>query len=136
MVEVTTEYQGQLHTRIQHGPSADVLETDAPTDNQGKGERFSPTDLVSAALSSCILTVMGILADRHGWPLAGTTATTRKHMADDPPRRIGRLEVELHFSPGIPAEARQPLLRAAETCPVSHSLHPDLGVELTAHWPA
>ena len=135
MVEVTIEYEGELHTRAQHGPSAAELETDAPTDNHGKGERFSPTDLVAAALGSCMLTVMGILAERHGWALAGAKATTRKGMTEDPLRRVGRLEVELSFPPGLPLEARQPLLRAAETCPVRQSLHPDLVVELAANWP-
>ena len=66
MVEVVIEYSGELHTRAVHGPSRAEIETDAPTDNHGKGERFSPTDLVAAALGSCMLTVMGILAERHG----------------------------------------------------------------------
>ena len=135
MVEVTIEYEGGLHTRARHGPSAAELETDAPSDNHGKGERFSPTDLVAAALGSCMLTVMGILAERHGWALAGAKAVARKGMAEDPLRRVGRLEVELSFPPGLPQEARQPLLRAAETCPVRQSLHPELVVDLQANWP-
>jgi uncharacterized OsmC-like protein len=78
---------------------------------------------------------MGILAERHGWALAGAKAVARKGMAEDPLRRVSRLEVELSFPPGLPQEARQPLLRAAETCPVRQSLHPELVVDLQANWP-
>ncbi|HIF95631.1 MAG TPA: OsmC family peroxiredoxin [Myxococcales bacterium] len=134
MVEVCIEYQGGLHTRAQHGPSQAAIETDAPTDNHGKGERFSPTDLVAAALGTCMLTVMGIVAERHDWPLVGATARVSKQMTADPVRRIGALAVELCFPAGLPEAARKPLLRAAETCPVKHSLHPDLRVEMHAVW--
>jgi putative redox protein len=134
MVEVAVEYSGELHTRALHGPSQAEIETDAPTDNHGKGERFSPTDLMAAALGSCMLTVMGILAERHAWPLAGATAHVRKRMSEDPVRRIGGLEVELRFPAGLPELARKPLLRAAEACPVKQSLHPDTAVEVKAIW--
>jgi putative redox protein len=134
MVEIRVEYEGGLHTRALHGPSRSSLETDAPVDNQGRGERFSPTDLVATALGTCMLTTMGILAERHGWPLAGTRARVEKHMVADPLRRIGKLVAELSFAPGIPSEARAPLLRAAETCPVKQSLHAALEVELRAEW--
>ena len=134
MVEVSVGYEGALHTRAVHGPSRAAIETDAPLDNHGKGERFSPTDLVAGALGSCMLTVMGILAERHEWPLEGTTARVRKEMVADPVRRIGALAVDLQFPAGLPEEARGPLLRAAETCPVSQSLHADLVVEVRASW--
>jgi len=134
MVEITVDYEGGLHTQAVHGPSGSRLETDAPVDNHGRGERFSPTDLAATALGACMLTVMGILADRHGWPLAGTRARIEKHMVADPVRRIGRLVADLDFAPGIPEEARKPLLRAAETCPVRQSLHPDIEVELNVVW--
>ena len=134
MVEVVVEYSGELHTRAVHGPSRAEIETDAPTDNHGKGERFSPTDLVAAALGSCMLTVMGILAERHGWPLTGATAQVRKRMSEAPVRRIGGLEVELRFPAGLSEAARKPLLRAAHGCPVKQSLHPDVGVEVNAIW--
>jgi putative redox protein len=134
MVEVRIEYQGGLHTRALHGPSQAAIETDAPTDNHGKGERFSPTDLVAAALGTCMLTVMGIVAERHDWPLVGATARVSKQMTADPVRRIGGLAVDLCFPAGLPEAARKPLLRAAETCPVQHSLHPDLRVEMHAVW--
>ena len=121
-------------TQARHAPSGAEIETDAPTDNHGKGERFSPTDLVAGALGSCMLTVMGILAERHGWRLDGATARVQKEMVADPVRRIGGLAVALGFPAGLPEEARAPLLRAAETCPVNQSLHPDIQVELTATW--
>lgn len=134
MVEITVDYEGALHTQAVHGPSGSQLETDAPVDNHGRGERFSPTDLAAASLGACMLTVMGILADRHGWPLAGTRARIEKHMVADPVRRIGRLVADLDFAPGVPEVARKPLLRAAETCPVRQSLHPDIDVELRVVW--
>ena len=134
MVEITVEYEGGLHTHAVHGPSKSSLETDAPLDNQGRGERFSPTDLVATALGTCMLTTMGILAERHGWPLAGTRARIEKHMVADPLRRIGRLVAELSFAPGIPREARAPLLRAAETCPVRQSLLSAIEVDLRVEW--
>jgi putative redox protein len=134
MVEITVDYEGGLHTRALHGPSRSVVETDAPVDNHGRGERFSPTDLVAGGLGCCMLTVMGILAERKGWPLAGTRARVEKHMVADPVRRIGRLVAELDFAPGIPEEARKPLVNAAETCPVRQSLHPDIAVELSVRW--
>jgi putative redox protein len=134
MVEITLEYEGALHTSAVHGPSKSRVETDAPIDNHGRGERFSPTDLAASALGACMLTVMGILAERHEWELAGTRARIEKHMVADPVRRIGRLVAELVFAPGIPEQARKPLLRAAETCPVRQSLHPDIEVELRVTW--
>jgi len=134
MVEITVDYEGGLHTRAAHGPSGSVIETDAPVDNHGRGEQFSPTDLVAGGLGCCMLTVMGILADRHGWALAGTLVRIEKHMVADPVRRIGRLVAEMVFAPGIPEEARKPLLHAAETCPVRQSLHPDIEVDLSVRW--
>ncbi|MDG2049037.1 MAG: OsmC family protein [Myxococcota bacterium] len=130
MVEIEAQYEGGLHTRSVHGPSGAELQTDAPVDNQGRGEAFSPTDLVASALGACMLTVMGIVADRHGWTLAGTRIRVEKHMVTEPLRRIGRLVVELTWAPGIPDSARGPLIRAAETCPVRESLHPEIEVDL------
>ena len=134
MVEIRVDYEGELHTRAVHGPSRAGVETDAPVDNHGRGESFSPTDLVATGLGTCMLTVMGILAERHGWALAGATARIEKHMVADPVRRIGRLVGELRFPAGLPEEARKPLLAAAETCPVRQSLHPAIEVDLKAQW--
>lgn len=134
MVEIEVVYEGELHTSNRHGPSGAELATDAPVDNHGKGEAFAPTDLVATGLATCMLTVMGILAQRSGWRMEGTRARVEKHMASEPLRRIGRLVVELSFPAGIPAEAREPLEQAARTCPVKQSLHPDIEIELKLSW--
>ena len=134
MVEIDIQYQGELHTRAQHGPSSATLETDAPKDNEGKGESFSPTDLLATALGSCMMTVMGIVARRHEWPLEGASVRVEKHMVADPVRRVGRLDVSFDLPAGIPEKARPVLERAAHTCPVHKSLHPDTEVKTTFHW--
>jgi len=129
-VEIDVEYQGDLHCRAVHGPSQGILTTDAPVDNGGKGELFSPTDLVAAGLGSCILTVMGLVARRRDIDLTGATARVTKEMARAPVRRIGRLTVTVTF-PGtltLSAEDRLLLEKTADLCPVKQSLHPDLAV--------
>ena len=136
MVEVKIDYECCLHARAVHGPSSAILQTDAPVDNHGRGEHFSPTDLLAAALGSCILTTMGIVAQRHGWGLEGARARVEKHMALDPVRRVGRLVVDLEFPAGIPESARPRLLRAAETCPVQQSLNEAVEIELRVQWGA
>ena len=90
MVTVEILYEGELHCRATHGPSQDVIPTDAPLDNQGRGEAFSPTDLVGTAMGTCILTIMGIAARERGLDMEGATASVVKHMVADPVRRIGR----------------------------------------------
>ena len=134
MVRIQVDYAGELHTECIHEPSGARLETDAPRDNEGRGERFSPTDLVATALASCILTTMGIVARRHNWPLEGSSAAVEKHMATDPVRRIGRLAVRIDMSAGVPEDARVVLERAAHTCPVHKSLHPDVELDLAFDW--
>jgi len=124
MVEIRAVYEGDLRCRVTHGPSGHELLTDAPTDHQGRGEAFSPTDLVAAALGSCILTVMGIVARRHQLDLAGTTANVTKEMVDQPSRRIARLAVTVTFPKSFPPQARALLEQAARSCPVHHSLDP------------
>jgi putative redox protein len=133
-VRIEVRYEGELHTTATHGPSGAVLETDAPKDNEGRGERFSPTDLLATALGTCMLTVMGILARRKGWDLAGARVGVDKHMVADPVRRIGRLALRFEMPPGLPEEAKKPLERAAHTCPVHQSLHPDVKVETAFVW--
>jgi putative redox protein len=133
-VRIEVRYEGELHTRAAHGPSGATLETDAPKDNEGKGDSFSPTDLLATALGTCMLTVMGILARRKGWDMKGAHASVDKHMVADPVRRIGRLVVRFEMPAGIPEDARKPLERAAHTCPVHQSLHPDVQVETTFVW--
>jgi putative redox protein len=134
VVRIDVRYEGDLHTRCLHGPSGATLETDAPKDNEGLGEAFSPTDLLATALGSCMLTVMGIVARRHGWALEGASVGVEKHMVVEPLRRVGRLVLRFAMPAGIPADARQVLERAARTCPVHQSLHPEVKVETSFDW--
>src|SRR5512147_185173 len=131
MVEIQIRYEGGLRTRAVHGPSATALLTDAPVDNHGKGESFSPTDLVATALGSCMLTIMGIVAERRGLDLSGTRVVVEKHMVTDPVRRIGRLPVTITLNRDCSAEERKLLEAAALTCPVHKSLHPDIDKPVT-----
>lgn len=134
MVEIKIDYAGDLHCTASHGPSGTVLETDAPVDNNGRGESFSPTDLVATALGACMATVMGIVAQRKEMDLAGMKIAVRKHMSTDTPRRISRLEVELDMP--LPADhpERRLLESAGLGCPVHHSLHPEIEVVLDWRW--
>jgi len=132
MTVIDSVYQGELRCKASHGPSGTELETDAPTDNQGKGERFSPTDLVATALSTCILTIMGIVAERHGWDLKGTEARVEKTMSSEAPRRIAQLTVWVSLPAHLDAQQRAVLQRAGEQCPVKRSLEGAISMEL--HW--
>ena len=134
MVAIQLEYQGDLHCKAVHGPSGSELNTDAPKDNQGRGESFSPTDLVATALGSCMLTVMGIMARTLNLDIAGTTATVEKEMTSAPPRRIASLAVKIHVLQSISPENRLKLERAAHTCPVHKSLHPDIQTPIEFTW--
>ena len=134
MVQVTASYQGEKHCEVQHGPSGSLLETDAPVDNDGKGERFSPTDLMGAALSTCILTVMSIVAERDGVDLRGTRVEVEKHMVTNP-RRIGRLPAKVYFIEGITKDYRAKLERTARTCPVHESLRADIEAPIEFIYP-
>jgi len=134
MVAIQFEYQGDLHCKAVHGPSATELSTDAPKDNQGRGESFSPTDLVATALGTCMLTVMGIMARTLNVDIAGTTATVEKEMTAAPPRRIARLTVKIHVPHSPGPDARKKLERAAHTCPVHKSLHPDVQTPIEFIW--
>jgi len=134
MVKVSSRYEGGLRCRATHGPSGTTLVTDAPVDNHGKGESFSPTDLVATALGACMLTIMGIVAERHAIDLAGTTVETVKEMTKDPPRRIASLRTRITIP--LPAEHPQRALleQAAHTCPVHKSLHPDIDAPVEFVW--
>jgi len=134
MVKVTSTYEGGLRCRAVHGPSGTTLVTDAPVDNHGKGESFSPTDLVATALGACMMTIMGIVAERHGLDLAGMTAETEKLMTSAPPRRIASLRTRLTIP--LPADhpQRQLLEQAAHTCPVHKSLHPEIDAAIEFAW--
>jgi putative redox protein len=119
-------YQGNLRTVATHLQSGTVIETDAPTDNKGMGERFSPSDLVATALASCMMTIMGIAARTHGFDIDGTTCAVEKIMVANP-RRIGEIKVAMQFPEGKSYDDKTKAIieRAALTCPVFESLHPD-----------
>lgn len=134
MVTIQAEYEGDLHCRAVHGPSQSELRTDAPTDNQGRGESFSPTDLVATALGTCMLTVMGILARTLKIDIGGATATVEKEMSSTTPRRIHSLKVRIHVPHTLSSEDQQKFERAAHTCPVHKSLHPDIHVPVEFIW--
>jgi putative redox protein len=121
MVRISIDYDGKLHCNATHGPSGAPLATDAPLDNQGKGEAFSPTDLVATALGTCIATTMAIVAERHQVELKGMTVQVAKEMASDP-RRISRQTTEVHVP--LPADhpRRELLEKTALGCPVHRSL--------------
>ena len=118
-------YEGELRTQATHLQSGKTIYTDAPVDNQGKGDAFSPTDLVATSFASCMLTIMGIVARRDGILLKGAVAEVEKIMAKDP-RRIGEIKIKFIFKHTIEEKDRVKLERAARTCPVSGSLHQDL----------
>ncbi|MDB6137414.1 MAG: OsmC family protein [Verrucomicrobiaceae bacterium] len=134
MIEINVTYEGQLRTRAVHGPSKCELITDAPVDNHGKGEAFSPTDLVATALASCMATVMGIVAERKGIDLAGMKVRVEKHMSVDSPRRIVGLPVTIEMP--LPADhGDRALLEAtAMACPVHQSLHPYIEKPVAFNW--
>lgn len=135
MVTIEIAYQGELRTLATHAPSGATLHTDAPVDNHGKGQSFSPTDLVATALGSCMLTVMGIVAERHAWDLKGTRVTVIKEMATAPVRRIGKLTVRIAFATRCTPEQRTTLQQAALACPVHKSLHPDVATPIEFVFP-
>jgi putative redox protein len=127
-VEIQTVYEGQLHCTATHGPSQVKLSTDAPLDNGGRGESFSPTDLVATALGTCVMTILGLVAERHQLDLRGTQVQVIKEMVQKPIRRIGALRTAVRFPAGlhVAQEDRQRLETAAHQCPVHQSIHPDI----------
>lgn len=122
---VKTTYMGDLRTEATHLQSSTMLITDAPLDNHGKGEAFSPTDLLSTALGGCMLTIMGIAARTHGFDIDGTTAETTKIMGTSP-RRVVEIVISLTFPREYSDKHRRIIEACAKECPVANSLHPDL----------
>ncbi|MHC4261857.1 MAG: OsmC family protein [Planctomycetota bacterium] len=133
MVSILLRYEGDLRCSAVHGPSSTRLHTDAPVDNQGRGESFSPTDLLATSLGTCVLTIMGIRARDLGVDLVGARVQVEKHMAADPHRRIARIDVRLDL-PEVPDAARGELERAGLGCPVKHSIDPRIEVEIDFGW--
>ncbi len=128
-------YKGDLRCDCTHVQSGTLIETDAPTDNRGKGERFSPTDTLCVALATCIVTTMALKANDMNINLAGTKIDVTKHMIADP-RRIGKIDIVLHFDSNLQLEEKDKtiLKRVGDNCPVAKSLHPDLEVDITYNW--
>ncbi len=134
MVEINVSYEGGLRCTAVHGPSRTELLTDAPVDNMGKGESFSPTDLMATALATCIATTIGIVAQRKGFDVAGMRVHVEKHMSTDSPRRIAKLPVKL-WMPLPPDHPERPLLeKTAHGCPVHQSMHPDVQMPIEFVW--
>ena len=134
MATITTIYQGQLRTQSTHNSSGARIITEAPADNHGKGEAFSPTDLFAASLGSCILTIAGIAAQSHGFSLEGARIETQKVMAENP-RRIGELILDIYLPPNHYSDRERRIIEAAAaTCPVGNSLNTNLKKTVRFHY--
>lgn len=135
MKQMDVEYLGELRTQGTHLKSGIQIITDAPLDNNGKGEAYSPTDLVASALASCMITIMGIQANKKGWDIKGVNAEVEKIMHANP-RKIAAVRIQLVFPPSTPkdAESRSILEQAALTCPVALSLNTDIRQEVSFHY--
>lgn len=126
-------YLGNLRTENIHVKSGNSYLTDAPVDNKGKGEAFSPTDTVATGLANCMLTIMGIKAAQMDVSIEGTVANVTKTMSADP-RRISKIKVEFNFPNSLDAKSQKILENTANTCPVHYSLHPDIEKEVIFNW--
>ena len=133
-VTIDMTYDGNLECTLIHGPSGDRMTTDAPVDNRGRGAHFSPTDLVGAALGSCILTMMGISARDHGWDMGGATCVVTKEMGAQPKRHISKLTIDVTMPAALDAKARTILERTAHACPVETSLGDLTKVEINIRY--
>jgi putative redox protein len=131
MVEIDLVYEGQLRSTARHTPSGTTLVADAPVDNHGRGESFSPTDLVATALGSCMLTYIGLAAEKHGWDVVGTRISVKKEMVADPLRRIGRLIVDITLNRDFDDKELKILTNAVTTCPVKLSVSDRIEVPIT-----
>lgn len=128
-------YLGDLRTQATHLRSGQQIITDAPLDNNGKGEAFSPTDLAATSLAACMMTIMGIAARQHDIDIVGTKAEIHKIMATDLPRRIAKIEIRLLMPDRVYSEKEKKILtKASQNCPVKLSIHPDIVEELTIVW--
>jgi putative redox protein len=134
MVQINTDYVGDLRCEAEHVPSGVTITTDAPEDNHGEGRSFSPTDLVATALGTCIATILGIQAEKHDLDLEGVEVSVEKEMASGP-RRITSLRTDVTMPVGLDESMRARLERAARHCPVDESIHPDIDAPITFHWP-
>ena len=135
MTKIKTVYLGSLRTEAEHIQSGNKVITDAPLDNNGKGEFFSPTDLLATSLGSCMLTIMGISAKAYDFNIDGTTVETEKVMGTDP-RRVVEIKIDIYFPAGnnYTDQQKRVIESSAKTCPVANSLHPDLKKNITFHY--
>ena len=130
MHTVSCRYRGELRCEATHHGSGALLITDAPIDNAGKGEEFSPTDLLATSVATCMLTIMGITAKSRNWSIEGSTADVEKQMTQSGPRKVEKLRVHLKLPQQLSNEQRSLLQRVAEQCPVKRSLDPSIHLEL------
>lgn len=132
----TVIYKGALRTELTHLQSGTVIENDAPTDNQGKGERFSPTDMLATSYGSCMITTMAIRAADMKLNFDGTKIEITKIMSNDAPRRVVGIKADLFFTNSFEstAEQKEQLIRIARSCPVEKSLHPDIKLDVSFNW--
>ncbi|WP_392350570.1 OsmC family protein [Parasynechococcus sp.] len=130
MPTIHCSYGGDLHCIARHQQSGVEIQTDAPTDHDGRGESFSPTDLLATALGTCVLTIMGITARRRGWDLGDAKANVEKVMTTHPPRRIETLRVDITLPTNLTKEQRKLLQRVAQDCPVKRNLDSTINIEL------
>ncbi len=136
MVKISCEYKGKLQCELKHQPSQKVIYTDAPADIGGNAETFSPTDLVAAALVSCIATTLGVYGQRQAWNLTGMRIEVVKGMEEAPNRHIKQLPVHIWMPIDLPAEQRRICENVAHTCPVHKSIHPGIEAPIHFHWPS
>lgn len=136
-VNIDIAYLGGLKCEVTHGPSQQKFNTEAPVDNGGTGQSISPTDMVGGALGACILTIMGIMAQRNNWDITGTTVNVTKEMTAMPPRRVAKLVaiITLPNALGLSGADRAKLEAAANACPVKQSLHPDVEIDMRFVYP-
>ena len=134
MVEIEINYDGELRCSAKHGLSEAIIETDAPIDNHGRGEAFSPTDLCASSLGVCMLTILGIVAKDHEVDIGDVRGRVIKEMSSDLPRRIAKITIEIKVP--LPADhpKRELIEQAAMSCPVHFSLHPDIQKEVSWKW--
>ena len=131
----TSKYSGELRTHSVHTQSGETYITDAPTDNEGKGEAFSPTDIVATSLANCMMTIMGIVSKRKGLIIEGTEAKINKFMGTDP-RRITEIKIDFYFPVNFSEDERKLLEKSALNCPVAKSLSSDLKQNIEFHYPS
>jgi putative redox protein len=136
MVKIDGSYAGDLRCLSVHGPSQSRLATDAPQDNHGKGEAFSPTDLVATALGACIATTVALWGRKHGVKVEGMAWSVTKEMTATPPRKIARLCLEMRMPRLLSKHDRDAIERVAHACPVSLALHPEVKKDISFLWPA